>query len=81
LERRTYIITDISGGGDGMKTTLYFEKFAPGMKAKLDPTYRRAHENNRLPDRSEIMGRIARSGQQSLVPFTKVKKAYDVFDR
>jgi hypothetical protein len=53
----------------------YFEVFTSGMKAKLDPTYRRMVEDRRLPARSEIMGRMARSSGQSLLPFTVKKKA------
>lgn len=60
-------------------TTLYFEVFAPGMKARLDPTYRQTYEGNRLPDRAEILGKIARNSHQSFIPFTTVRKAVDLF--
>jgi hypothetical protein len=62
-------------------TTLYFEVFAPGMRAKLDPTFRHAYEGNHLPDRAEILGKIARNSQQSFIPFTTVRKASDFFGR
>jgi hypothetical protein len=63
-----------------MITTFHFEVFAPGMKAKLDPTYRRVYESNRLPDKAEILGKIARSSQQSFIPFTTVRKSFDIFN-
>jgi hypothetical protein len=59
----------------------YFEVFAPGMKAKLDPTYRRSYENNHLPNRSEILGKIARNSQQAFIPFTTVRKSYGLFEK
>jgi hypothetical protein len=64
-----------------MMTGIYFEVFAPGMKAKLDPTYRRVSEESRLPARSEILGRIARSSHQSLMPFTTTRKALEISGR
>jgi hypothetical protein len=59
----------------GIMTNNYFEVFAPGMKAKLDPTYRRVIEDRRLPVRSEILGKIARSSHQSLMPFTVTRQS------
>jgi hypothetical protein len=56
-------------------TNFHFEVFAPGMKAKLDPTYRRAYEDRRIPARGEILGRIAQSSHQAFVPFTTTRKA------
>lgn len=64
-----------------MLTTFHFEVFAPGMKAKLDPSYRRASVGTRLPDRAEILGKVARSSRQSFIPFTTVKKSFHIFDR
>jgi hypothetical protein len=58
-----------------MMTNIHFEVYASGMKAKLDPTYRRAFEDRRLPARGEILGRIAQSSHQSLMPFTTTRKA------
>jgi hypothetical protein len=64
-----------------MITSIYFETFAPGMKAKLDPTYRRAFEDRRLPARSEILGKIARSSSQSFMPFTTTRKSLETSGR
>jgi hypothetical protein len=58
-----------------MITSMYFEVFAPGMRAKLDPTYRRTSNDNRLLARSEIIGGIARSSRQSFIPFTSTGQA------
>jgi hypothetical protein len=57
-----------------MITTINFEVFASGMKAKLDPTYRRSFEGRRLLARSEIMGKIAQSSHQSFLPFTTTRE-------
>ncbi|MGD0795758.1 MAG: hypothetical protein ABR958_09320, partial [Dehalococcoidales bacterium] len=62
-----------------MMTNIHFEVFAPGMKAKLDPTYRRTFESNRLPDRAEILGKIARNSQQAFIPFTTIRRPYNIF--
>jgi hypothetical protein len=56
-------------------TNIHFEVYAPGMKAKLDPTYRRSLEDRRLPARSEILGRIARNSHQSFMPFTVTRQS------
>jgi hypothetical protein len=64
-----------------MMTTIHFEVFAPGMKARLDPTYRRACEDRRLPDRAEILGRITRSSHQALIPFTTTRKSLETSGR
>jgi hypothetical protein len=64
-----------------MNTSLFFEVYAPGMKAKLDPTYRRRLEDKRMPDRVEMLGRIARSNRQTPAPFTTIRKAYKLFER
>ena len=64
-----------------MITSGYFETFAPGMKAKLDPAYRRAFEEQRLPVRSEILGRIARGSNRSFVPFTTTRKEMEISGR
>jgi len=62
-------------------TNFHFEVFAPGMKAKLDPTYRRASEDRRLPARGEILGRIAQSSHQSFMPFTTTRNALELSGR
>lgn len=64
-----------------MTNSRYFETYAPGMKAKLDPTFRREFEESRLPARSEILGKIARSSRQSFIPFTTTRKAGEVSGR
>ena len=64
-----------------MMTSMYFEVYAPGMKAKLDPTYRRVFESRRLPARAEMLGRIARSSGQSLMPFTTTRKGLEISGR
>ena len=58
-----------------MMTSIHFEVYATGMKAKLDPTYRRVFEDRRLPGRAEILGKIARSSRQSFLPFTTTRNA------
>jgi hypothetical protein len=57
-----------------MMTNFHFEVFAPGMKAKLDPTYRREFEYSRMPAKAEMMSRIARSSHQAFLPFTSTKE-------
>jgi|PlaIllAssembly_1097288.scaffolds.fasta_scaffold427743_2 hypothetical protein len=64
-----------------MTSSVYFESYAPGMKAKLDPTYRRGFEDRKLPIRGEILGRIARNSKQSLMPFTVTRKNQEVSGR
>ena len=59
-----------------MITNFHFEVFAPGMKAKLDPAYRRAHEEHRLLARAEILGRITRGSHQSFLPFTTMRRPF-----
>ena len=64
-----------------MTTSVYFESYAPGMKAKMDPAYRRGFEDRRLPARAEILGKIARNSNQSLMPFTVTRKNQGVSGR
>ena len=64
-----------------MITTIHFEVFAPGMKAKLDPTYRRTVEERRPFNKAEILGRIERSSHQPMMPFTTVRKSFDTLGR
>lgn len=56
-----------------MITNIHFETFAPGMKAKLDPTYRR------MPDSVEILAKLVRSSHDAVLPFTTIRKSYDFF--
>jgi hypothetical protein len=64
-----------------MIPSLFFESYAPGMKAKLDPTYRRRLEESRQPDRAELLGKIALGSRRPLAPFTTVRKPYKLFSR
>ncbi len=64
-----------------MITNIHFEVFASGMKAKLDPTYRRGFEGHRPSDRAEILGRIARSSHQPFIPFTTIRRLCETFGR
>ena len=59
-----------------MITSFHFEVFAPGMKAKLDPAYRRASEEHRLPVRAEILGRVTRGSHQAFLPFTTMRRPF-----
>jgi hypothetical protein len=76
-----FIILYIRRRCGNMITNIHFEVFASGMKAKLDPTYRRAFEDQRLPARAEILGKMARCSHQAFLPFTTMRKASDAFDR
>ena len=64
-----------------MTSSVYFESYAPGLKAKLDPTYRRGFEDRKLPVRAEILSKIARNSNQSLMPFTVTRKNQEVSGR
>ena len=64
-----------------MGTSLFFETYTPGMKAKLDPTYRRRLQDSRPPEKGEMFGKIARESHRPLAPFTTVRKPYELFGR
>jgi hypothetical protein len=64
-----------------MTTSVYFESYAPGMKAKLDPTYRREFEDRKLPARAEMLGKIVRNRNQPLMPFTVTRRDQGVSGR
>jgi hypothetical protein len=63
-----------------MNTRVYFEPFTPGMKARLDPTYRQKQQDNSLllavPPRE-----ITRDSRHSLLPFTTASKNNRIIDR
>lgn len=64
-----------------MTNNFHFESFASGMKAKLDPTYRRVYQENQSADGAQIWRELNRSGQKTALPFTTVTKSYNTYGR
>jgi hypothetical protein len=64
-----------------MITTIHFEEFASGMKAKLDPTYRQALQSRQHLESAEIRWNLTRGNHRTVLPFTTVTKSYGTFER
>jgi hypothetical protein len=59
-----------------MITKIYFETFASGMKARLDPAYRQGHEIRGWHNSAVTLRKETRGSQNTFVPFANVKKAF-----
>jgi hypothetical protein len=57
-----------------MITTIHFEVFASGMKARLDPTYRQAFQARQHPESADIRRNFTRSNYKTALPFTTIIK-------
>ena len=57
-----------------MITKIYFETFASGMKARLDPAYRRVYEMPGRRESVEIPRKEIKSAQSAFIPFANIRK-------
>jgi hypothetical protein len=64
-----------------MNTRNHFDSFTPGMKAKLDPTYRRTQKAIDFPQIAGMPRDNKRYSHHSLLPFTSSNKASRITDR
>jgi hypothetical protein len=64
----------ISGGGVAMTTKIYFETFASGMRARLDPAYRRVNEIQGRRNVSSTPEKEIKDTRNAFVPFANMRK-------
>jgi hypothetical protein len=62
-----------------MITSIYFEVFSTGMKARLDPKYRRLLELGRHPELVEFRRDLSQNVRETALPFTTKTKAYGTY--
>jgi len=62
-----------------MIVPIHFEVFSNGMKARLNPTYRRELALQRERDDAESWKTIDTSQQTTALPFTTKTKAYGTY--
>ncbi len=62
-----------------MITPIHFEVFASGMKARLDPTYRRDIQGQQHPRCAEIQKNHAQGDKKTVLPFTTILKSYRTY--
>lgn len=58
---------------------IYFEVFTPGMKARLDPTYRRDIQAQQHPRYTEIQKNHDQGDKKTVLPFTTISKSYGTY--
>jgi hypothetical protein len=59
-----------------MITKIYFETFASGMKARLDPAYRRVNEIQGRRSDSLTPRKETGNSQKAFVPFAHIRKEF-----
>jgi hypothetical protein len=59
-----------------MNTKIYFETYASGMKARLDPAYRQLDKIQRTHDISPTPKNVTKSSQNAFVPFAHIRKSF-----
>jgi hypothetical protein len=59
-----------------MITKIYFETFASGMKARLDPAYRQVNKIQGQRDVSLTPEKEMKNGQNAFMPFAHIKKTF-----
>jgi hypothetical protein len=59
-----------------MNNRFHFEPYTPGMKAKLDPTYRQMQQTSELSG----LTAIPRGSRHTLLPFTTANKTNRIID-
>ena len=57
----------------------YFEAFSAGMKAKLDPKYRRKLELDKPPELVDFRRVTSDEDKETALPFTTKTKAYGTY--
>lgn len=58
-----------------------FDSFTPGMKAKLDPAYRRNTQVSEFPRMTGLKRETSRFARPSFLPFTSNNKVNRITDR
>jgi hypothetical protein len=59
-----------------MITKMYLETFASGMKARLDPAYRQAYENNGRQSGAGETKKEIKNSRNVFMPFVNIRKAF-----
>ena len=62
-----------------MITTIQFEEFSPGMRAKLDPKYRRLFQSGQRPESVEFPRSFSQGDQETALPFTAKTKSFGTY--
>jgi hypothetical protein len=62
-----------------MITHINYEVFSPAMKARLDPTYRRAIQEEQQFGIDKLDKSICQSDHETALPFTTKTRAYGTY--
>jgi hypothetical protein len=64
-----------------MATHINYEVLSPAMKARLDPKYRRGLHAEKHPQSARFWKNVSRINHGTMLPFTKVTRAYGTYQR